>query len=145
MDLHNRHISLLKGGNIDENIQSQLDAELHNRIDQVLKYRVDHEQPHLQPSHRQIPMDSLRMLSEQQSIEPELETINAYIRTQQVPTTANGGIIRPLMFRKEIPKNQPYRSATKNLYNHDDFVNGRGMPFNPSGPAFTKKKKLKKY
>ena len=60
---------------------AQLAADLDNRIYSLLKYKVAHEQPNLQPSRRYMSMDAMRMLAEEQSIKPELETINAIIRS----------------------------------------------------------------
>jgi hypothetical protein len=79
-----------------------LEEELHKRIDELLKYKIEREQPNLQPVHRTMPMDALRRLAEQQSMKEELEVVNeyienhpeikahipSYVREQQRPTQA---------------------------------------------------------
>lgn len=88
MDLHNRDIALLKGELKSESKssnfsmeQAQLDTDLRNRLDNLLRYKVEHEQPNLQPSRRYMSMDAMRRLAEEQSIKPQLESINAMIRS----------------------------------------------------------------
>ena len=123
MDLHKSHMRLRKMGitnggeqqheiinrvvdeitrtEPDPMIQQALNTDLHNRLDNLLKYKVSREWPNLQP--RIMPVDGLRRLAEDSSIRPELNLMNDYvnkraqeegitvadeIREQQVPFEA---------------------------------------------------------
>ncbi len=64
--------------------------DLHNRLESLLKYKVDREWPNLMPR-RNYTMDNLRRLAEEQSIRPELNVINDYVdrsRFEDIPISA---------------------------------------------------------
>jgi hypothetical protein len=148
MDLYNHNLALMKGefvdrerrGSIDTGITSQdiqLASDLENRMYSLLKYKVDHEQPNLQPSRRYMSMDAMRRLAEEQSIKPELETINASIRShpeikggKKRKGKAKGGVTSAVYFtlnpyKMSLNEADKY-SSVQELYNHDDYVAAHG-------------------
>jgi hypothetical protein len=95
-----------------------LASDLHNRIESLLKYKVEREIPQLMPR-RNYTIDGLRRLGEDQSLRPELNLINDYVghtvqeesemlREQQIPFEAER--YRPTPHLSSQQESDIYRS-----------------------------------